>query len=1363
MTKHANTRNKRLLILLACSLCILVLIGGYFYFRYEENLIRKDKYDDIKTIAKLKIDQITKWRKERLGDANVFYKSSFFERGVAQFLLNGHNADLKSDILAQLSITKTQYGYENIFITSPKGEVVLSVDSALKIVDSITRRFITEVTIRQKVTFTDLYYCPLHRKIHYDIIIPVINRNDISIATLVFRVDPNEFLYPLIQSWPTPSKSSEILIARKNGDSVLFLNELRFRFHTALSLQFPLTKSTLPSVRAVLGYEGIWEGKDYRGVEVLAFLCKVPGTPWFMVAKIDQSEIFSELYYRAAVIAIFTLILIILTAVSISRFYYNRQRNIYRELFLKEKVLTEIQEEYRTTLYSIGDGVITTDATGIIRHINPVAEQLTGWKESGAMGRILEEVFRIANEKTKTRVNIPVERVLKEGVIAGLADHSLLISITGKVTPIAGNCAPIIHENQQIIGVVIVFQDQIVEREAKKKLFDSEVRYRRLFETAKDGILLLNAETGMIDDVNPFLVKMLGYSHEQFLGKHIWELGSFRYIIENRDRFLELQNKEYIHYEDIPLETANGRRIEVEFVGNVYSVDHQKVIQCNIRDVTERKRAEERLFKLTARQEALLSAVPDIIMEVNGNKEYTWANLLGIEFFGDDVIGKEASFYFEGEQETYNTVQKLFGGSENVFYVESWQRRKDGEKRLLGWRCRVLKDENENVIGALSSAHDITEHKQAEEKLMESEKKYRDLFNNDLAGNFITTVNGEILLCNQAFARTFGFSSVEDALHFNVTGLYKNAEERKQLLKALQEKKKLELVEQELIRPDGKIITILLNEVGEFDENDELVGTQGYLFDITERKKAEEELKKSISLYKLLSENMRDVVWLMDLKMQTTYISSSIEKIRGYTFEEIEQMPLEKHLAPESLQIVMSAFEEEKAKLKSDTNYSFNRTLELEFYRKDGSSLWLENTFSIIRDENGLPVSILGEGRDITQRRQAEKALKLAHDELENLHNNLGEAIFSFDVVQNKMLQASLGHEAVFGYPREEFFKNPQLWYERVLTEDKPIVDAGYPFLLSGESLQHEVRIVRADGQIRWIETKVNPTLDANGKLVLIDGIVSDITERKQIQEEIKKLNAELEQRVLDRTAQLNATNKELEAFSYSVSHDLRAPLRAIDGYTRILFEENEPKLDEEGKRLCAMIRENTLRMGKLIDDLLSFSRLSRIDLNISRIDMHKLASSVYDEITLPEQRQRIVFQLGEITSVHGDKTLLRQVLTNLISNAVKFSSHCEKAIIKISCKRDKNTVVYRIRDNGAGFDMKYKDKLFGVFQRLHSLKDLEGTGVGLAIVQQIIFRHGGKVWAEGKVNKGASFYFSIPIKAISQNKQAQDERKDDK
>jgi PAS domain S-box-containing protein len=257
--------------------------------------------------------------------------------------------------------------------------------------------------------------------------------------------------------------------------------------------------------------------------------------------------------------------------------------------------------------------------------------------------------------------------------------------------------------------------------------------------------------------------------------------------------------------------------------------------------------------------------------------------------------------------------------------------------------------------------------------------------------------------------------------------------------------------------------------------------------------------------------------------------------------------------------------------------------------------------------------------------------------------------------------------------------------------------------------------------------------------------ILGDYIERKWAEEELEKHREHLEELVEERTLDLEAANKELKAFSYSVSHDLRAPLRALDGFTGILIEDYASKLDEEGKRLGSIIQRNAKKMGKLIDDLLAFSRLGRTSMTSAKIDMKNMVKAMYHEATSAKERKRIKFNIAKLVPIEGDPNLMRQVWMNLISNAVKFSSQRKQAIISVSCVEGENKVTYCIKDNGAGFNMKYEDKLFGVFQRLHSETDFKGTGVGLALVQRIIRRHNGNIWAEGKVDKGALFYFSLP------------------
>jgi light-regulated signal transduction histidine kinase (bacteriophytochrome) len=247
-----------------------------------------------------------------------------------------------------------------------------------------------------------------------------------------------------------------------------------------------------------------------------------------------------------------------------------------------------------------------------------------------------------------------------------------------------------------------------------------------------------------------------------------------------------------------------------------------------------------------------------------------------------------------------------------------------------------------------------------------------------------------------------------------------------------------------------------------------------------------------------------------------------------------------------------------------------------------------------------------------------------------------------------------------------------------------------------------------------------------------------------RLYERVKHYAEELEERVRERTAELEATNRELEAFTYTISHDLRVPLRAVDGFSRILLEEYAPHLVPEAQRYLRLVRESTQQMGRLIADLLTFSRLSRQPLNEQPIVLPDLVHQVLEDLRAEHAGRRVDIVLGDLPVCQGDVTLLKQVLINLLSNAIKFTSKREVASIAVGCQRTGGQQVYFIKDNGVGFDMRYAQKLFGVFQRLHRAEEYEGTGVGLAIVQRIIHRHGGRIWAEAAVDQGATFYFTL-------------------
>ncbi|HEX7614965.1 MAG TPA: ATP-binding protein [Thermoanaerobaculia bacterium] len=387
---------------------------------------------------------------------------------------------------------------------------------------------------------------------------------------------------------------------------------------------------------------------------------------------------------------------------------------------------------------------------------------------------------------------------------------------------------------------------------------------------------------------------------------------------------------------------------------------------------------------------------------------------------------------------------------------------------------------------------------------------------------------------------------------------------------------------------------------------------------------------------------------------------------------------------------------------------------------------------------------------DVSQRKEAERALWESRARLEAAFASMTDAVFVSDATG----QFIEFNEAFATFHRfrnkaecaRRFDEYPEI-LEVFMDDGKPApLDMwAVPRALRGETATNaEYKLRRKDTGETWFGSYgFGPIRDKDGAIVGSVVIGSDITERKRSEMEILKLNQDLEGRIAARTAELTAANNELEAFSYSVSHDLRAPLRAVDGFSRILLEDHAPQLDAEGKRLLGVVRTNTRQMGQLIDDLLSFSRVGRQGMTRSSLDMMSLAKAAFGDVQ--GAGEVVSFASGSLPRAEGDPSLMRQVWVNLISNALKFTRPKAERAIEIAGRTEPGRVVYSVKDNGVGFDMAYSNKLFGVFQRLHSSHEFEGTGVGLALVQRIVHRHGGEVWAEGKVGEGATFSFSLP------------------
>lgn len=418
---------------------------------------------------------------------------------------------------------------------------------------------------------------------------------------------------------------------------------------------------------------------------------------------------------------------------------------------------------------------------------------------------------------------------------------------------------------------------------------------------------------------------------------------------------------------------------------------------------------------------------------------------------------------------------------------------------------------------------------------------------------------------------------------------------------------------------------------------------------------------------------------------------------------------------------------------------------------KDGRRLWISWNNQPIRDEQGQVVEVLAVGTDITERKRAEDALREREALLNAIVDCLPVGLLIFDA-KGKLARKNKAFSELWGEsPEPVDLQDYEQWVgywpetgQRLKPEEWPCVRA----MRSGETVTELLEIAQfGTGQRRFGLIKAAPVLDPAGQIIGGVAVQVDVTERKRVEQELRALKDKLEIRVEQRTAELAAANKDLEAFGYTVSHDLRAPLRHITGFIQLLCADAGERLDAQCHEHVKIITDSAQRMGRLIDDLLALSRLGRAAMAERPVQLERLVEEARRELAPETCDRAIEWRIGPLPEVRGDPTLLRNALTNLLANAIKYSRQRELAVIEVGAETRGGEAVCFVRDNGAGFDMRFAGKLFGVFQRLHPAEQFEGTGIGLASVRRIIERHGGRVWAEGAVDRGATFYFALPSK----------------
>ncbi|HAL56241.1 MAG TPA: hypothetical protein DCP63_07155, partial [Bacteroidetes bacterium] len=855
---------------------------------------------------------------------------------------------------------------------------------------------------------------------------------------------------------------------------------------------------------------------------------------------------------------------------------------------------------------------------------------------------------------------------------------------SGKLITVDSSANPILDRSGNILGFLAIQRDITERILAEEAVRESEKRYRSLFQGNPHSMWVYDMETLAFLDVNDAAIDHYGYSRPEFLSMTIAEIRPPEDVPRLRESVLQRGDRFYA----AGLwqhRRKDGRIIDVEIGSHAIDFAGKRATVVLATDVTERKQAEE--------------AIRDKLQRLQLLRE------LGIVFARSldlDALLRKVTEY----------IPKHMGVSRAtvLLYSESHARLVNGI---------LLPDE--------AGGHREAQLAQQPEDRI-SERCFVDrkaiIVNDCTATDLIPAEQVRGLKLRSSLAvpiiskeKNLGVMRVDDTERYH-----------------------------RFSEADIELFALVADQLAVVLDNAKL---------FSETKRAEEALRVSQDQLARIVETVPDGLVIVDADGRITFANPAAENILGLTHATITSRAYNDP-AWKIRAVGGGRFSEEElpfTKVRQTRQPVFAVEHGIEY--PDGRFRVLSINAAPLLEGNGEFSGMIASLIDITERREAQEALRESQYFNESVMAATPSMVYVLDLADKTIVYLNHTVGKVLGYKPEELIESGMIaWREAIHPDDVPLVDDmlhRWDTARDDDILAIEYRMRTKKGDWRWFlgRDKVLKR-SADGSVRQIVGMATDITERKQAEEEIRRLNSELEQRVLERTAQLEAANKELEAFSYSVSHDLRAPLRHISGYVEILKKDASSNLDDESNRYLSTIAAAAVRLGGLIDDLLAFSRIGRAEITKVKVDLSEIVRETRLDLQTEIGDRHVQWNIGPLPKVYGDRLLLKLVVTNLLSNAIKFTQKKDSAVIEIGTSNGRTgyrEMVFYVRDNGAGFDMKYVHKLFGVFQRLHTADDFEGTGIGLANVRRIIHRHGGRTWAEGSVEQGATFYFSLPDK----------------
>jgi PAS domain S-box-containing protein len=700
-----------------------------------------------------------------------------------------------------------------------------------------------------------------------------------------------------------------------------------------------------------------------------------------------------------------------------------------------------------------------------------------------------------------------------------------------------------------------------------------------------------------------------------------------------------------------------------------------------------------------------------------------------------ELIGTDFSDYFTEPDKAREGYQQVLRQGSVTDYALAI-RHQDGHVTEVLYNASVYRDETGEVVGVFAAARDITQRKRTEKQVQERVKELQAFFHlSELAERKDLGLDGLYQELVNVLPNSWQYSEltcariVVDGREFRTPNFKTSEWMQESPIKvhgAVVGKIEVGYLEQKPDEDEGPFYheeRLLLNAIAE------RVGH------ITERKRTDDELRAASLYARSLLEASLDPLVTISAEGKVTDVNEATVQATGVPRRLLIGSDFSDYFTePDKAR---SGYQEVFAK-------GFVTDYPLTLRHVTGRIREVLYNASVYRNEKGEVAGVFAVARDVTERKLAEEEMRstliyarsLIEASLDPLVTISAEGKVT-DVNEATVEATGVPRRLLVGSDFSDYFTEP----------DK--ARAGYQEVFAkGFVTDYPLALRHVSGKVTDVLYNASVYRSEKGEVAGVFAAARDITERKRAEEELRNYHEHLEELVRERTAQLETANKDLEGFAYSVSHDLRVPLRAVDGYSNLLLKHYPDKLDDEGKRYLNVVRDNTRKMAQLIDDILAFSRMGRLGMTMLEVDMDALVRTMFDELK-PADRD-VVAEIRRLPSCHGDQAMLRQVWVNLLGNAFKFTRGKAPAVIEVGARTEGAECIYYVKDNGAGFDMQYSEKLFGVFQRLHGVQEFEGTGIGLAIVKRIISRHGGRVWAEGKVGEGATFYFALPVQERS-------------